>query len=144
METSSISDFNSIVIENGYVYASIAETANPEKALLELGGDLVPFGDCDHDPIQRPMLWDAAKAPLSAKSANSDKPDKDLFECQVNKLENWTLTGQDTVQLQICDRERPQKITFQNPLVVIPSEAPSVLKAKLANHRARAKLCLAI
>lgn len=144
METFSISDLKRIVLANGYFYAGIGETANPEKAVLKLGDEIIPFNDCDHDPIKYPTRWEASKAPLNATAADSEKSDKDVFECQVNKLEDWTLTGQDTVQLQICNKEIPQKIAFQNPLVVPASDAPMSLKAKLANHRALAKLCLTI
>lgn len=144
MQTSSTLDVKSIVLANGHFFAGFGKTANHEKALLKLGDEIVPFNDCEHEPIKCPIRWDASKAPLNATVVASEKPDKDIFECQVNKLEDWTLTGQDTVQLQICDKENPQKIAFQNPLVVPASDTPLSLKAKLASHRAQANLCLTI
>ncbi len=144
MATSSTSEFRSIILANGHFYTSFIDTPTAEQALLQVGNEIIPFSDCDHNPLKHSILWDASKAPFNAINANISQSDKDVFECQVNKLENWTLKGQDTVQLQICDRETPRKIAFENSLHVPASEIPMVLKAKLANHRARAKLGLTI
>jgi GT2 family glycosyltransferase/glycosyltransferase involved in cell wall biosynthesis len=141
---SSIPGLQSLVLANGYFYAALSKTANTENLFLDIGNETAPFSDCDHDPIKSPTRWDASKAPLNAIAIDSDRSDTDVFECQVNKLEDWTLSGQDTVQLQILDRENSQKILFKNPLIVPASEATMVLRAKLASHRARAKLCLTV
>jgi GT2 family glycosyltransferase/glycosyltransferase involved in cell wall biosynthesis len=144
LETCSITDLKSLVLANGYFYAGVSKAANADKLCLELGTETVPFSDCDHDPIKSPTRWDASKAPLHATALDNSTPNQDIFECQVNKLEDWALNGQDTVQIQICDRERSHTIYFKNPLVVPANETPMMLSAKLAVHRARAILCLTI
>ncbi|WP_281990305.1 glycosyltransferase [Sulfitobacter geojensis] len=141
------SELRCLVMLDGKVFGNVDQTATDRPMEIRLGGALAPFETCAHNPA--PILKRAATLRLDTQNMaqhSSSLPAESLpgevYACWVNHLDDWTLSGSQTVQVMINRFEAPCQIFFDNKISVPEVKDGMVFQASLAAHRAAASLCL--
>jgi len=94
-----------------------------EKKLEQLANDRIIQTNTEQ-PIKRIIARDGGETPKASGF--------------VNKLENWTLEGSDTIQVVVVEHERPSEIFFDCETKLAPHDTPLTFKTLIAIHRGNA------
>lgn len=142
-----MSDLRCLVMLDGKVFGNVEKAEDSRPMEIRLGDALSPFETCDQSPV--PILKRAASYPLEtgtlashSYSLPSETVPGEVYACWVNHLNDWTLSGTQTIQLMINQFETPCQIFFDNRISIPRVDEGMVFKARLAAHRAAASLCV--
>ncbi len=142
-----MSELRCLVMLDGTVFGNVEKVDTVQPMEIRLGDALSPFQICDEtfSPfLRQPRTYrlDTQNLIRQSRSLPVETVPGEVYACWVNQLEDWTLSGNQTIQVMINRFDAPCQICFDNR-IHIPSVQPGmVFEASLAAHRAAASLCL--
>ena len=149
MSFSKISGLQEAVLIDHKVLARInsAQMTQPlELAVGEVATPFEPLGSDQSSPntLDWPVRLATDKLEGGIRTVSASGEIEAAPEVSVNKLADWSLSGTETVQIMVADRERPFRLDFEYPIRLGPADRPRFLKAFIAAHRAKATLIVTI
>jgi len=140
-----IENVQSVFLANGNVYAKFA--AVPSKTPVEVcvGTASAPLAPLENDPLQTyafrlnfPFNTEDLSERVSSTPAETQPGE--YFACWVNHLTDWVLSGTQTTQLMIAQRNVACRIDFNEPIEVTRTKAGMLFETWISAHRADADL----
>lgn len=138
-----------LTLVNGSVIAGFQGPPPAKSLTLKVNGALTPFQKMSDTTFLKDN-YVAQTRPNHlkiAKGIQSDPPQtkpNDRFTAWVNTLPAWALSGKDTLQIKIAQKEQPCTLHLLQELEVPASQHQLTLFAYLAGHRARARLIVTV
>ena len=140
----SLKTLRACFIADGQVFTFLSGSPT-DPLFVSLGNDTVALTPCLPRSLGRFNLnartsLQCDELPQDVVSVPAEKTPGQYYAVWVNKLPDWSLSGHQTVQVLISERQVPCQVKIQRPVVVQKREPGMVFKALLGIHRAEAKL----
>src|SRR6056297_2076084 len=125
---------------HGKVYARLNDKKSSRDFRLRIGKTEVPFVDSEpgvFDPMKfdQDILFDLQEIDKNASSEPAHAKPSELYTVWVNELEEWTLSGTQTLQITLKNRDMPLEVRFQNSLEIEGLQGEMEFRAEIAVHR---------
>jgi GT2 family glycosyltransferase/glycosyltransferase involved in cell wall biosynthesis len=135
----------SLVLYRGQLFAGFDPMIGPQPIVTRTGLETQTFqpilGDALNGlPLAGSQALNLTQAASTAHSQPVETTPGDLFVLWVNELPDWSLAGNQTIQLMITNPADRCSVTVPADHISIPHDTPSTLTAKIACHRAKATL----
>ncbi|MEM5518909.1 glycosyltransferase [Henriciella sp. AS95] len=144
MNFSKISGLLELVMLDCKVFARVDSSQLAQPLELAVGDVSLPFEPVGNaaqvDNFSWPVRLISESISENVAAHRDGHEVENGVECHVNHLFDWALSGGDTMQLMITERDRPLTINFGAPLKVDPSDRRHFFSAHVAAHRARCTL----
>ncbi|MBQ0751405.1 MAG: glycosyltransferase [Roseovarius sp.] len=137
-------DLRTLLLVNGEVFANFA-AAPREPVEIAIGSARAQLQPCAPDALKsyglaRPHGLDTRDLKNRMRSEPAEKVQGDTYAVWINELSDWALSGTQTVQIMLVDRNAPCRIRIDHPIVIKGGTSGLFLKAQIATHRSKAML----
>jgi len=134
-----LKDMRAVVFFDGKVFVNFASAivAPVEAVMMSFRSLLKP---CEAIPFDSYNLVHHLKLPVDFQTAYEQQVLESTFKVFVNRIEDWTLEGSQTIQVQLVDRDQPCTIKLNRIMKVLVDRTNMIFFANMATHRAQALL----
>lgn len=145
MSKTVIDSINTIYVAEGYVYVQADKSL--AKSVLEaaIGTATSPFVKLDDDPsrafsFNRNYQLNTKDIQTAIVSIPAETQPGENFACWVNHFTDWAMSGSQTVQLMVTNRNLACQFEFVQPIQLTRTGPDMVFETWLATHRAQGEL----
>lgn len=141
---SDVVDLRALLMVDGRVFANFA-TAPRESVEVVIGSARAEFHPCSSDALKPYSLvhvhsFNTYNIQNRIHSEPSEQVPGDTYAFWVNKLDDWALSGSQTMQIMFVNRRGSCRIEIDQPIIVDEIKSGLFFQAHLAAHRIKATL----
>jgi len=140
---------NAAFLLGGKVFATRDEGISSSEIALETGSASVAFEPVDGNSVPPALFQRATHYSLddlnkTTVSEPYEASPGEVYACWLNHLNDWTLSGSQTIQLMIVDRNEPCIVRFLNEIELKTVRKGTEFRAWIATHRSDADLLITV
>lgn len=138
-----------LTLVDGAVFVGFEEDDLNLPLELKIGQSATPLEPVAGNPIKRYPFGEKLRLNTlhMQHTMRSEPPEAtpgDVYAAWLNKLEDWALTGKETLQVMLVEPQTYCTLILQEDIVIPPSKAQCFFYAQFAGHRAHAQLVVTI
>ncbi|VVT23797.1 N-acetylglucosaminyl-diphospho-decaprenol L-rhamnosyltransferase [Roseovarius sp. EC-HK134] len=143
-KTTDIGGLQTLLMANGEVFANFTEMPR-DIVEIAIGSASAQMRGCAPDALAsfgaaRLNGLDSRDLKNSIWSEPAEKVPGDTYAVWINELADWALSGTQTIQIMLVDRNAPCRIKIDHPIVIKGDTSDLFLRAHIASHRSKAML----
>ncbi len=141
---SDISGLKTLLIANRMIFANFATLPDkPVEAAIRSVSALLEPTDIRALEAFTPVTeynLQVANIDRQTRSKPAESASGEFYEIRVNELEDWVLSGTQTLQIMFTNRNMPCRVEIDRPITVQVQSPDLFFQTRLATHRADAAL----
>ncbi len=130
-----------LAIQGRMVFANVDQRLSRRALVLKRGEEVTKFESISYNPLLGHAL-DTSEIWREIVSEPKETVREEIYKCWINKLKEWSLKNNDTIQFMFVQRDLSCQINIERSIKIHKSDSDLYLYSKIACHRANAILII--